>query len=45
MGQLGLALHLGLHHPGLRAVVLGGGGVGVADGGAHLGDVVTIAWK
>ena len=46
MGQrLTLRLQLGLHHSGLVAVVLGGGGVGVADGGAHLGDVVPIACK
>ena len=43
--RLTLRLQLGLHHSGLVAVVLGGGGVGVADGGAHLGDVVPIACK
>ena len=40
-----VGLQLWLHHAALGVVVLGGGGVGVADGGAHLRNGVTVAWK
>ena len=36
---------LGLHDGALLHVVLGSGGVGVADTGPDLRDVVSVAWK
>lgn len=36
---------LGLHDGALLGVVLGSGGVGVADTGPNLRDVVSVAWK
>ena len=37
--------HLGLHDGAVLGVILGSGGVGVADAGSNLGDVVSVAWK
>ena len=38
-------LELRLHDATLGVVVLSSRGVGVADGGAHLRDGVSVAWK
>ena len=37
--------HLGLHDGALLGVILGSGGVGVADTRPDLRDVVSVAWK
>ena len=37
--------HLGLHDGAVLGVILGSGGVWVADAGSNLGDVVSVAWK
>ena len=44
VGMLFLMMKIGLHDSSIR-IVLGSGGVGVADGRPNLGNVVAIACK